>query len=68
MCSSTGKQTGEGRYEMLRGHDLDDHPIGGAFIVVRDGESPLHGEGRQFKHVCSANYLTDREVKTFDNQ
>ena len=68
MCSSTDKQTGEGQYGMLRGHDPDDQLTGGVFVVVRDGESPLHGEGRQFKYVCSANYLTDREVKTFDNQ
>ena len=49
---SPGKQTGEGRYRMLRGHDLDALPTGGASVVVRGGESPLHGEGKQFKHVC----------------
>ena len=33
---------------MLREHDPDDTQVGGAFVVVRDGESPLHGEGAQF--------------------
>ena len=68
MCGSTDKQTGEGRHGMLRGHNPDGQSTGGVFIVVRDGESPLHGEGRQFNHVCNANYLTTNEVKTFDNQ
>jgi len=31
---------------------------GGNLVVVGDGESPLHGEGEQFKRVCGANYLT----------
>ena len=30
---------------MLRGHGADDALAGGASVVVRDGESPLHGEG-----------------------
>lgn len=55
---SPGKQTGEGRYRMLRGYDLDALPTGGAPVVVRGGESPLHGEGRQFKHAFIAHYLT----------
>jgi hypothetical protein len=33
---------------MLKEHDPEVEQAGGAFIVVRDGESPLHGEGRQF--------------------
>ncbi|SEB14799.1 hypothetical protein SAMN05660964_03822 [Thiothrix caldifontis] len=41
-----------------RGHDPDAGLAGGASVVVRDGESPLHGEGGQFKQVCHANYLT----------
>ena len=52
------KQTGEDRYGMPRGHDPDALPIGGAFVVVRGGESPLHGEGKQFKYVCEAYYST----------
>lgn len=55
---SPGKQTGEGRYRMRRGHDLDALPIGGAPVVVRGGESPPHGEGEQFKSVCDAYYPT----------
>lgn len=55
---SPGKQTGEGRYRMLRGHDLDALPTGGAPVVVRGGESPLHGKGEQFKSVCGAYYPT----------
>ncbi|WP_265339828.1 hypothetical protein [Yersinia ruckeri] len=39
---------------MLRGHGPDDALAGGASVVVRDGESPLHGEGKQFKGVCEA--------------
>ena len=68
MSNSADRQTGEGRYWMLKGHDLDAISTDGVFVVVRDGESPLHGEGRQFNHVCNANYLTISEVKTFDNQ
>ena len=49
---SPDRQTGEGQQRMLRGHDPDDVLAGGASVVVRDGESPLHGEGKQFKHVC----------------
>ena len=37
---------------MLRGHGSDDALAGGASVVVRDGESPLHGEGKQFECVC----------------
>jgi hypothetical protein len=43
---------------MLREYDPDDEQAGGALVVVGDGESPLHGEGEQFKCVCLANYLT----------
>ena len=43
---------------MPRGHDPEAELTGGAPVVVRDGESPLHGEGEQFKCVCLANYLT----------
>ncbi|ASJ74597.1 hypothetical protein IMCC3135_22635 [Granulosicoccus antarcticus IMCC3135] len=46
------KQTREARYGMPRGHDPDALPSGGASVVVRGGESPLHGKGKQFKHVC----------------
>lgn len=49
---SPDRQTGEGRHRMQRGHDPDDVLAGGASVVVRGGESPLHGEGKQFKHVC----------------
>lgn len=42
---------------MLKGHDPEASLTGGAPVVVRDGESPLHGEGGQFKQVCQANYL-----------
>ena len=55
---SPGKQTGEGRHRMLRGHDLDALPTDGAPVVVQGGESPLHGEGEQFKSVCDAYYPT----------
>jgi hypothetical protein len=33
---------------MLRGHGSDDALVDGASVVVRDGESPLHGEGKPF--------------------
>lgn len=55
---SSDKQTGEGRQRMLREHDLDALSTGGAPVVVRGGESPLHGEGEQFKYVCEAHYST----------
>ena len=45
---SPDRQTGEGQQRMLRGHDPDDVLAGGASVVVRGGESPLHGEGGQF--------------------
>ena len=40
---------------MLRRHGSDDALAGGASVVVRDEESPLHGEGKQFRCVCGAN-------------
>lgn len=40
---------------MLMGHGTDDALIGGASVVVRDGESPLHGEEVQFKCVCKVD-------------
>ncbi|WP_263434712.1 hypothetical protein [Escherichia coli] len=40
---------------MLRGHGSDDALAGGASVVVRDGESPLHGEVKQFECVCDVN-------------
>lgn len=40
---------------MLRGHGSDDALAGGASVVVRDGESLLHGEGEQFKCVCEVD-------------
>jgi len=58
--SSPDRQTGEGRYRMPRGHGPDDVSTGGAPVVVRGGESPLHGEGEQFKHACDAHYPTER--------
>ncbi len=33
---------------MLREYGPDDMQAGGAFVVVLDEESPLHGEGAQF--------------------
>ena len=55
-----------------KGADPDDMQVGGAFVVVWDGESPLHGEGTQFNVFAQANYLTSiihsNKVKTFDNQ
>jgi hypothetical protein len=45
---SLDRQTGEGQQRMLMGHDPDDVLAGGASVVVRGGESPLHGEGKQF--------------------
>ena len=45
---SPDRQTGEGQQRMLRGHDPDDVLAGGASVVVRGGESLLHGEGGQF--------------------
>ncbi|MGE2246278.1 hypothetical protein ACMFBJ_19510 [Escherichia coli] len=45
----------EGQRRMLRGHGSDDALAGGASVVVRDGESPLHGEGKQFECVCDVN-------------
>jgi hypothetical protein len=41
-----------------RKHDSEDKQAGGASIVVRDGESPLHGEGTQFNRSAWADYLT----------
>ena len=32
----------------IRKHDSDVREAGGASVVVRDGESPSHGEGTQF--------------------
>jgi len=32
---------------------------GGAFVVVRDGESPLHGEGMQQKVVFEAQVIDE---------
>lgn len=52
---SPGRQTGEGRRRMPRGHGPNDVSAGGASVVVRGGESPLHGEGEQFKHVYAAH-------------
>ena len=52
---SFGRQTGEGRQRMTRGHGPDDVSTGGALVVVRDRESLLHGEGEQFKHICGAH-------------
>ncbi|WP_179154285.1 hypothetical protein [Citrobacter freundii] len=49
------RNTGEGQRRMLRGHGSDDALAGGASVVVRDGESPLHGEGKQFECVCDVN-------------
>ena len=43
---------------MLREHDPDDEQADGALVVVRDGESPLHGEGEQLNRFAFANYLT----------
>lgn len=40
---------------MLRGHGSDDALAGGASVVVCDGESPLHGKGKQFKCVSEVN-------------
>ncbi|EOV6725494.1 hypothetical protein [Salmonella enterica] len=40
---------------MLRGHGSDDALAGEASVVARDGESPLHGEGKQFKCTCNVN-------------
>ena len=48
---------------MLRRHGSDDALAGGASVVVRDGESPSHGEGKQFKCVFDT-----QEVKAFNNQ
>lgn len=31
---------------MLRGYGFDDALVGGVFVVVRDGESLLYGEGK----------------------
>lgn len=39
----------------VKGHGPDDAPAGGASVVVRDGESPLHSEGKQFTCVCDVN-------------
>ena len=58
--SSLDRQTGEGRQWMTRGHGPDDLSTGGAFVVVRGGESPLQGEGKQFMHACTAYYSTER--------
>ncbi len=58
--SSLDRQTGEGRQWKPRGHGPDDLPTGGAFVVVRGGENPLHGEGKQFMHACTAYYSTER--------
>jgi len=51
-----------------KGADPDVMQTGGAFVVVRDGESPLHGEGAQFNVICACKLPDLNEVKTFDNQ
>jgi hypothetical protein len=39
-----------GRFaQMIREYDPNDVQAGGVSVVVRDRESRLHGEGRQFK-------------------
>ncbi len=51
---------------MPRECDSDATSIDGVLVVVRGGESPLHGEGEQFKNLLEI--LTNlSEVKTFDN-
>ncbi|EAB3910558.1 hypothetical protein DUF69_23845 [Salmonella enterica] len=53
LSMSESRQVNRGRSAtMLRRHGSDDALAGGASVVVRDGESPLHGEGKQFKCVC----------------
>jgi len=37
------------RAQMRRECDPEDVHVGRASVVVRDGESPLHGEGKQFR-------------------
>ena len=59
---SLDRQTGEGQQRMPKGHDPDDVLTGGAFVVVGDGESPLHGEGKQFKYVCAGTLADLSEV------
>lgn len=50
-----------------KGVDPDERRAGGASVVVRDGESPLHGEGKQF-NLLELRIIRRREVKTFDNR
>ena len=45
-------RTREDLHGILREHGLDALQVGGAFVVVGGGESPLHGEGRQFKRLA----------------
>ena len=50
-----------------KGVDPDERRAGGASVVVRDGENPLHGEGKQF-NLLELRIIRRREVKTFDNR
>lgn len=43
---------------MIKGHDLNGSSVDGVPVVVRDGESPLHGKGEQFKYAYKVKYLT----------
>lgn len=53
---------------MPRGHDPDAGLAGGASVVVRDGESPLQGEGGAVQTGLPRKLPNFSEVKTFDNQ
>lgn len=56
LSMSESKQVNRGRSATdVKGHGSDDTLAGGASVVVRDGESSLHGEGKQFKCVCEVN-------------
>lgn len=58
-----------GRFVLnVKGADPDVIQAGGALVVVRDWESPLHGEGAQLNVICACKLPDLNEVKTFDNQ
>jgi hypothetical protein len=56
LSMSESRQVNRGRSATdVKGHGSDDALAGGASVVVRDGESSLHGEGKQFEYVCDVN-------------
>ncbi len=56
LSMSESRQVNRGRSATdVKGAWPDDALTGGASVVVCDGESPLHGEGKKFTCVCDEN-------------